>query len=53
MGSAEFDADWAMALAAVDCLALACAAPNAKDKPIVHAMTLVESNWLGPPLQRL
>jgi hypothetical protein len=34
-------------------LALAPAAPNAKDKPIVHAMTLVESNWLGPPSQHL
>jgi len=29
-------------------VARASAAPNAKDKPIAQAMTLVESNWLGP-----
>jgi hypothetical protein len=37
-----------MAPAGAAGVARASAAPNAKDKPIVHAMTLVESNWPGP-----
>jgi hypothetical protein len=43
--------DAATTLTAASCLALASAAPDAKDKPIAQAMTL-ESNWPGPPSQR-
>jgi hypothetical protein len=47
MGWVDPNATWMMAPAGAAGVARASAAPNAKDKPIVHAMTLVESNWPG------
>jgi hypothetical protein len=42
--------DAATTLTAEGCLALASAAPNANDKPVTQAMTLMESNWPWTPV---